>query len=85
MFFAFIKRISAERMRRLRTSPELRDLVSETNINLNKLVMPVFVDETIKNPKDGVDFAASLNGPYIWDAYLAEYAMIGVSEKPSLS
>ncbi len=52
-----------ERMRRLRTSQELRDLVSETTINLNKLVMPVFVDETLKNPQE----IRSMPGIYSYD------------------
>ena len=42
----------AGRMRRLRSGPELRDLVSETHIDINKLVMPVFIDETIKGPQE---------------------------------
>lgn len=40
-----------ERMRRLRKSGAVRDVVSETRIDLNKLVMPVFVDENLKEVK----------------------------------
>ncbi len=40
-----------ERMRRLRKSESMRDLVSETQISKQKLIMPVFVDENIKEPK----------------------------------
>ena len=50
-------------MRRLRTSQEIRDLVSETGIDLNKLVMPVFVDETIKKPQE----IRSMPGIYSYD------------------
>ena len=40
-----------ERMRRLRKSESMRDLVSETQISKQKLIMPVFVDENTKEPK----------------------------------
>ena len=40
-----------ERMRRLRKSESMRDLVSETQISKQKLIMPVFVDENLKEPK----------------------------------
>lgn len=39
-----------ERMRRLRKSESMRDLVSETQISKQKLIMPVFVDENLKEP-----------------------------------
>ena len=35
-----------ERMRRYRLNSNLRDIFSETTINSDKLIMPVFVDET---------------------------------------
>ena len=38
------------RMRRLRYSPAIREMVSENFINPSKLVMPVFADETITSP-----------------------------------
>ena len=37
-------------MRRLRYSQKIREMVSENFINPSKLVMPVFVDETITSP-----------------------------------
>ncbi len=37
------------RMRRARTTPRMRDLVAETRIDPSKLIMPVFVDENLKN------------------------------------
>ena len=36
-------------MRRTRTTPRMRDLVAETRIDPSKLIMPVFVDENLKN------------------------------------
>ena len=36
-------------MRRIRTTPRMRDLVAETKIDPSKLIMPVFVDENLKN------------------------------------
>lgn len=41
-----------KRLRRLRTTPELRSLVRETEISINDLVYPIFVTEgnNIKNP-----------------------------------
>jgi porphobilinogen synthase len=38
-----------ERMRRYRLNSNLRDIFSETTINSDKLIMPVFVDETEKS------------------------------------
>ncbi|MEM0141200.1 MAG: porphobilinogen synthase [Thermoplasmatales archaeon] len=38
------------RLRRLRKSIEIRDILSETSVELTKMVMPVFVDENIKEP-----------------------------------
>ncbi|MGC8645130.1 MAG: porphobilinogen synthase [Thermoplasmata archaeon] len=38
------------RMRRLRKSAELRDILGETSVELRKLVMPVFVDDNISSP-----------------------------------
>ena len=38
-----------ERMRRYRLNSNLRDIFSETKINSDKLIMPVFVDETEKS------------------------------------
>lgn len=40
----------AARPRRLRSSQNIRDMVSETSIDRNKLVMPVFVDESASAP-----------------------------------
>ena len=37
------------RMRRTRSTPKMRDLLAETRINPSKLIMPVFVDENLKN------------------------------------
>lgn len=34
------------RLRRLRRSQQIRDLLSETSIDTGKMMMPVFVDET---------------------------------------
>ncbi len=39
------------RPRRLRISQEMRDMVSESTIQPNKLIMPVFVDENANSPK----------------------------------
>ncbi len=36
-------------MRRTRATPRMRDLVAETRIDPAKLIMPVFVDENLKN------------------------------------
>ncbi len=38
------------RQRRLRNTDKIRDLISESHIDPKKLVMPIFVDETAKNP-----------------------------------
>lgn len=38
------------RPRRLRSSQNIRDMVSETTIDTNKLIMPVFVDENASSP-----------------------------------
>ena len=40
----------AARPRRLRSSQNIRDMVSETSIDRKKLVMPVFVDESASSP-----------------------------------
>ncbi len=40
------------RMRRLRRNDRIRSLVSETSIIREKLIMPVFVDENISEPKE---------------------------------
>ena len=40
------------RPRRLRKDELIRNLTAETKINLDKLVMPVFIDETLKGPKE---------------------------------
>jgi porphobilinogen synthase len=37
-----------KRMRRLRRTPKLRDLVSETQVSKKNLIYPVFVDENLK-------------------------------------
>ena len=38
-----------ERMRRYRLNSNIRDIFTETSINSDKLIMPVFVDETAKS------------------------------------
>lgn len=38
------------RPRRLRSSLNLREFVAETSLDLTKLIMPIFVDETAKEP-----------------------------------
>jgi porphobilinogen synthase len=40
-----------KRMRRLRKTARLRDLVAETNLSKNNLVYPIFVDENLKEKK----------------------------------
>lgn len=40
-----------ERPRRLRKSESIRDMVAQFRIDKRKLIMPVFVDETIKEPQ----------------------------------
>jgi len=44
------------RMRRLRKSPQLRNLVRETNLNINKLILPIFIrhGSGIKKPVAGM-------------------------------
>lgn len=37
------------RMRRLRKTEKIRDIVKETTVNKNDLIYPVFIDENIKN------------------------------------
>ena len=51
-----------ERMRRLRSSAALRDLVRENRISTDDLIYPIFVaeGENIKNP------VASMPGVYQW-------------------
>ncbi len=39
-----------ERMRRLRKSDDIRDILSETSVDKKKLIMPIFVDENLKEP-----------------------------------
>ncbi len=41
-----------DRHRRLRTSAAMRDLVRETHLNKDDLIMPVFVDATIKGKEE---------------------------------
>jgi len=43
------------RLRRLRKSAEIREILGETSIELRKLVMPVFVDENITSPVEIVN------------------------------
>lgn len=38
------------RMRRLRTTEGIRNLVAETNLDISDLILPVFFDETISKP-----------------------------------
>lgn len=38
------------RQRRLRSTEKLRDMIAESHIDPNKLIMPIFVDETAKKP-----------------------------------
>jgi len=40
------------RLRRLRKSKEIRDILSETHINLNKLIMPIFIDDNLKSKEE---------------------------------
>ncbi|MGB9814788.1 MAG: porphobilinogen synthase [Thermoplasmata archaeon] len=40
------------RMRRLRMNPVLREILQETEVNLNDLIYPLFVDENIKEKKE---------------------------------
>ena len=57
-------------MRRLRSSQAIRDMVSENSINPSKLVMPIFVDETIKSPVE----IRSMPGIFSYDpASLEDY------------
>ena len=61
------------RPRRLRSSEMIRRLVKETGLYLDKLVMPVFVDETIKKPTD----IKSMPGIKSYDlASLKDYAKV---------
>jgi porphobilinogen synthase (EC 4.2.1.24) len=39
-------------LRRLRKSKEIRDILSETHINLNKLIMPIFIDDNLKSKEE---------------------------------
>lgn len=59
-----------DRHRRLRTSPAMRDLVRETHLHVDDLIMPVFIDATI----DGIEPIASMPGinRYGLDAVLGE-------------
>ncbi len=41
-----------ERSRRLRTSESLRNLVAENHLDRNKLIMPLFVDESIRKSEE---------------------------------
>ena len=40
------------RLRRLRKSPEVRSVFSETEVRKGKLIMPMFVDENISKPEE---------------------------------
>jgi len=40
------------RLRRLRKSKGIRDILSETHINLNKLIMPIFIDDNLKSKEE---------------------------------
>ncbi|MFD1123882.1 porphobilinogen synthase [Lentilactobacillus raoultii] len=44
--------LNFDRHRRLRSSSEMRDLVRETHLNKEDLIMPVFVDATIKGKEE---------------------------------
>ncbi len=39
------------RMRRLRKTPQLRDLVAETHLSVKDLIYPIFIDETLERRK----------------------------------
>ncbi|MGC8574800.1 MAG: porphobilinogen synthase [Thermoplasmata archaeon] len=40
------------RLRRLRISPEIREILQETNVRKEKMIMPMFVDERIKGKEE---------------------------------
>ncbi len=55
-------RFPTTRLRRLRVSRLVRDLISETEIRLDKLIMPIFVKEGIDEPEE----IESMPGQYRW-------------------
>jgi porphobilinogen synthase len=67
------------RLRRLRTSPTMRDLFQEQRLSINDLIYPIFVEEDLD------DFAPVESMPGIWriperklDAAIKEIASVGV-------
>jgi porphobilinogen synthase len=40
------------RLRRLRKSPEIREILTETRIRKEKLIMPMFIDENLSRPEE---------------------------------
>ncbi len=67
------------RMRRLRSSENLRNLVSETTILREKLIMPVFINENIKKPEE----IGSMPGIYAYpleslDEYCEKLGKVGI-------
>ncbi|WP_040471956.1 porphobilinogen synthase [Lentilactobacillus kisonensis] len=66
--------VTFDRHRRLRTSPAMRDLVRETHLLKDDLIMPVFVDANIKDRKE----IPSMPGVYQFslDAILDEIKVI---------
>ncbi|MBU9789410.1 porphobilinogen synthase [Lentilactobacillus sp. IMAU92037] len=66
--------VTFDRHRRLRTSPAMRDLVRETHLLKDDLIMPVFVDANIKDRKE----ISSMPGVYQFslDSILDEIKVI---------
>jgi porphobilinogen synthase len=67
------------RLRRLRTTPTMRDLFQEQRLSINDLIYPIFVEEDLD------DFAPVESMPGIWriperklDAAIKEIASVGV-------
>ena len=58
------------RMRRLRTTERMRDLVAETNLGTSDLILPIFFDETLSKPTLTPSMPEILTHP------LAEYEKI---------
>jgi porphobilinogen synthase len=50
------------RMRRLRATPGLRDLVRETELRAGQLILPLFVSETASTQQDGREPIATMPG-----------------------
>ncbi len=51
------------RPRRLRASKYLRDLISETSLDVSKLILPIFVSETIEKPIETPGLEGQLTYP----------------------